>query len=1483
MVDFGVSTGPNGDGRLSAGSIAGTGSYYLGANELTVGSNDLFSEVSGVISGTGGIGGSLVKIGSGTLTLSGANTYAGGTTVNGGTLKLGNAGGIGVILGTLTVGGAGTVDVFNADMSGITTISNAGSIYFRNGTSAPSATIANNGYLEFYNTSTAGSAGITNNGTLNFYDTGTAGSASITNGSGAALSFYNASTAGNANITNISSGLVQFRETSTAGSAAINNGGALYFFDTSTAGSATITNNGSLDFYNTGTAGDATINNNNALSFYDTSTAGSAAITNGSGAALSFYNASTAGSATITNNGFLTFYNASTAGNAALVNNAGGAVGFAYSGGPNGDGKLTAGSIEGAGNYILGANELTVGSNNLSTEVSGVISGAGGSLVKTGSGWLTLSGANTYTGGTTINGGTVQLGSTGLIGSILGAVTVGSGGTFEIVHADTRGITSITNAGLLNFRKTSTAGSATITNNLGGTLNFYHSSTGGSATITNEGYLSFFASSTAGNAAITNNTNLSFNDASTAGNATITNDNSLQFFNTSTAGNATITNNSILEFDNTSTAGSASIANGFRTYFNDTSTAGDATLVNNAGGTTYFIGNATAGNAQLINNAANAGFDFSGSAGPNGDHKLSAGSIAGNGTFNLGASELTAGGNNLSTTVSGVIADGGASGGAGASLVKTGTGTLTLTGTNTYAGGTTFAGGTVSVSSDANLGDAAGGLIFNGGALQISGTTFNTTARTINLGAGGGTFDIADAANNFILSQNLSGGALTKSGAGTLTLTGTESFSGATVSAGTLVFDANSTAGNAVITNNSQLTFATNATAGNATITNASQLNFYGYSTAGNAVIINSGNVLFDGDSTPDNAQLINTASTAVINFFTPGLNSDGKLSAGSIAGNGRFDLNSTELTVGSNNLSTTVTGVITGAGQFTGTSLIKVGTGTLNLAGINSYTGATIVDGGVLRVDGSIATSSSVTVNANAALMGTGTVSSTTINSGGALLGGNGAAGTSLAISGSLAFQSGAYYLVQVNPATASSVNVSGTATLGGATVNAVFASGSYVAKQYTILTAGSVSGTFGSLANSNLPSNFHTELSYDGTHAYLNLILNFVAPPGHGLSGNQQNVGNAIIDSFNRNGGISLVYSGLTSAGLTQASGETAAGSQQTTFQAMSQFMGLLTDPSSAGRETGASAPPAYADSTPPAAARDAFAMLPPAKTFEQRWNVWAAGFGGSQTTDGNTAQGSNSGTSRLFGTAAGAVYWFSPQTLAGFALAGGGTNFSVTGGGTGRSDLFQAGAYVRHTNGPSYISAALAYGWQDVTTDRTVTLAGVDRLRAEFNANAWSGRLEGGYRTIAPWIGGIGITPYAAGQFTTFNLPAYAESVVSGGGGFALSYAAKSVTDTRSELGLRADKSFAKANGILTLRGRAAWAHDFNPDHSVAATFQALPGASFVVNGARAASDSALTTASVEMKWLNGWSTAASFEGEFSNVTRSYAGKGTVRYAW
>jgi uncharacterized protein with beta-barrel porin domain len=81
------------------------------------------------------------------------------------------------------------------------------------------------------------------------------------------------------------------------------------------------------------------------------------------------------------------------------------------------------------------------------------------------------------------------------------------------------------------------------------------------------------------------------------------------------------------------------------------------------------------------------------------------------------------------------------------------------------------------------------------------------------------------------------------------------------------------------------------------------------------------------------------------------------------------------------------------------------------------------------------------------------------------------------------------------------------------------------------------------------------------------------------------------------------------------------------------------------------------------------------------------------------------SNIATASIGGVSVGADVWLSHTTVAGFVLAGGGTSFSVTNGGSGRSDLFQAGAFIRHNVMSAYITAALAYGWQGITTDRTV----------------------------------------------------------------------------------------------------------------------------------------------------------------------------------
>jgi T5SS/PEP-CTERM-associated repeat protein/autotransporter-associated beta strand protein len=676
----------------------------------------------------------------------------------------------------------------------------------------------------------------------------------------------------------------------------------------------------------------------------------------------------------------------------------------------------------------------------------------------------------------------------------------------------------------------------------------------------------------------------------------------------------------------------------------------------------------------------------------------------------------------------------------------------------------------------------------------------------------------------------------------------------------------------------------------------AGTLTLVGANTYGGTTTINAGTLSVSGGVAIADSGAVALADVAGATLNLANNETIGSLSGGGTNG-GNIALNANTLTTGGNNTTTSFGGAITGTGGLT-----KQGTGSFTLSGTSAYTGDTTIEAGVLIVNGSIASASVVFVNPGATLGGTGTVARTFLDNGATLAPGTPTTIGTLTVNTQLLFCGCSLYSVKVSGLSADKTHVNGDAFLSDAPVTATV-TGSSIARRYTILTAsGSLTNTFGTLTG-NTPAGFTPSLSYDGSNVYLNYQFTPVLPPG--LNRNQQSVAGGFTTGagniFNAGGAIPVAFGALTPAMLTQMSGEGTTGSQQSTFNAMTQFMGVMTDPFIAGRGdpvSSSSGAPQFAEQSDSASAyaangkprtrseRDAYAAIyrkapPMADPFAQRWSVWAAGYGGSQTTDGNAALGSNTATSRVFGAAVGADYRVSPNTLAGFALAGGGTNFSVANGlGSGRSDLFQAGAFLRHTVGPAYLSAALAYGWQDITTDRTVTIAGVDQLRAKFNANAFSGRLEGGYRFVTPWIG---ITPYAAGQFTTFDLPAYAEQALSGAKTFALSYGAKSVTASRSELGVRTDKSWAMTDAIFTLRGRLAWAHDFNTDRNIAATFQTLPGASFVVNGAAQAHDAALTTASAEMKWLNGFSLAATFEGEFSDVTESYAGKGIMRYAW
>jgi uncharacterized protein with beta-barrel porin domain len=481
----------------------------------------------------------------------------------------------------------------------------------------------------------------------------------------------------------------------------------------------------------------------------------------------------------------------------------------------------------------------------------------------------------------------------------------------------------------------------------------------------------------------------------------------------------------------------------------------------------------------------------------------------------------------------------------------------------------------------------------------------------------------------------------------------------------------------------------------------------------------------------------------------------------------------------------------------------------------------------------------------------------------------------------------------VDLGAASGDQTRVTRTATLGGSVALDFLSNGSFL-KQYDILHA---NGGFGGTVFSNVvaPPNFVASLTYGPTDVFLDMTP--ALGLGGALPGNVANVASAINGSFLNTGALPPAFAGLydlTGANLANAltllSGEAATVAQQPAFQLMNEFMGLMLDPFVDGRAgVGGAYGQAYAfapDREPlPEDIALAYAKvlrMPVYKAtpFEQRWSVWGGGYGGYNRTSGDPLViGSHDLTAQTAGGAAGLDYRIAPGTVVGFALAGAGTGWSLAQNlGSGRSDAFQAGVYGTTRYGPVYLAAALAFTEHWMSTDR-YAFAG-DYLTANFNAHSFGGRIETGYRVpIAFW----GVTPYAAVQAQNFHTPAYSETDVSGGG-FGLTYDVRNATDTRSELGARFDRQMLINYGtVLAFRAKVAWAHDWITDPSLTPVFEALPGASFIVNGATPAKNSALTSAGAELRLINGVSVLAKFDGEFATHSQTYAGTGTVRYTW
>ncbi|OPF94303.1 hypothetical protein I8G32_01726 [Rhodopseudomonas palustris] len=1048
-----------------------------------------------------------------------------------------------------------------------------------------------------------------------------------------------------------------------------------------------------------------------------------------------------------------------------------------------------------AGAGVRGAIGLATSSTTLTIEQSAnstldqMITGAG-SVAKTGSGVLTLTGSNSYLGGTTISAGTLQIGNGGNTGSITGdiinnaSLAFNRSGTytFDGAISGTGGVSKTSNGTTVLTGTNTYTGGTTIS---AGILQVGGGGSTGSITgdIINRGSLRFkrsdaytFGGAISGTGAILQDgdgvTILTGTNTYT-GNTAISRG-KLQIGDGGTTGSITggVTNNSELWFNRSDTYTFGGVISGSGRV----SQLGPGTTVltgksTYTGGTTISAGTLQIGNGGTTGSIAN--------------NVNNAGTLA----FNR----------------SDAYTFGGAISGTG-SVSQLGSGNLTLSGANTYIGGTTISGGTVTVGNNSAFG--TGDVKTTQGATVAFGAADYTLANNFVV-SGTSIFDIQTGTTQTItgaVSDGDTAGIIEKNGGGKLILNGRNTFSGGTIiNAGTLQLA------------NSNMLSATTA----ATVASGTTLDLGGFN------------------------QTI-----------------------GSLAGAGSVALGAALLTTGADNSSTNFSGTMSGTGGLT-----KQGTGNLILSGTNDYTGPTTVNAGTLSVNGSIA--SAVTAASGGRLGGSGSVGSTTIASGGTLAPGN-SIGT-LTVNGDLTLAAGSSYAVEVSPTASDRTNVTGRATLAG-TVQASYATGSYISKRYTIVNAGGgVAGTFGALVDTNLPANFRSALAYDANNAYLDLMLAFVPPTapdyGNGLSRNQQQVVGALVNSFNVAGGIPTTLGTLRPDGLSQASGEAGAALQQSLFGSADLFMRSVfsnaLDPTdgSAGREC--AAPGSQAGP------RDACAALPPAAASASRWS---AGYGGTLRVGGDASTGSHDTTSRVAGAAAGASYQVSPQARVGFALGGSGSSFSLAQGlGSGSSDSFNAALYGRYQLGPSYLAAALGYVWQDATVDRTVTVAGGEALRARMHPQALTARVEGGQRLQ---VSGIGVTPYAALQTTTMFLPTFGET---GTSVFALDYAGRQSTVTRSELGARFDDEVFIDGRPLALRARAAWAHGWNTDWQAAATLRQIPAAQFNVYGAALPGDSVQVSLGASLGLGRGWTVSAAFDGEFWKHAESYAGRALVSYQW
>jgi len=731
------------------------------------------------------------------------------------------------------------------------------------------------------------------------------------------------------------------------------------------------------------------------------------------------------------------------------------------------------------------------------------------------------------------------------------------------------------------------------------------------------------------------------------------------------------------------------------------------------------------------------------------------------------------------------------------------------------------------------IGAAAGSNAAAAGTLNAATVAFGSGLTGAETSTGKIVFNITDT--DYVFASNISGAGAVEQYAGTVKLTGTSSYTGATtihggtlnvagsVASSSVSIEGDSAAATLILHDSSTLT----VNSGNGTVDIAKSADSTG--------------TLIIGAAAGSEAAAAGTLNAATVAFGS-GLTGS-ETSTGKIV----FNITDTDYTFASN---------ITGAGS------VDIEAGTVNLTGTSStYTGATTVNGGTLNIAGSIA--SVVSINNGAFLTGKGTIGGLSVNSGGTVSPGGNTIET-LNVSGDTTFKSGSVYVVQVDDTSSDSIAVTGGATIeNNATVklSALNGDNSSIAvdKKYTIVsTTTGVTGEFNRI--SKYSAYLQDEMTYEDNKVYLTRTRNGQALAQQTTTPNEGSTAGGVDSLSNGNklyDAVVQLETGQTAQAFDQLSGEVHASTASTivTNSRMSRTAvnNRIRDSFQGGG----------VNSAPLVASNDD--NMDGLLGKQKNTQVWMSNFGSWSTTSGDN----DAHKTRTHG---GGVM-VGVDTLVRddwrFGVATGFGRDSIQDKNVSSSAMVDS-YYLAAYGGTEIEATSLRFGalhaFQRIDSKRSVAFSGfTDNLTADYDASTTQFFVEGALRIKHQESR---FEPYVNVAFVHSSVDGFQES----GGAAALTSSSQSDNQLASTLGLRLahDLEIDVLGLSGELKAGLGWRHAYG-DMSQDSTVSFAGSNTFTVSSASSARDSAVLEAGVSVGVAQDTTVSLNYNGEMSKDSR------------